>query len=125
MRFAHVTLCTEDLEGMAGFWRRYFGATIGEPRHSEHQQGLVSRLAALPAGPHRTDDHAFVARLDTARRVRWDRVAVSVGSEAAVDALAGRLKRDRFEVAPPRRTGCGQYETMVRAPGGVQIAITT
>ena len=101
-------------------------ATIGESRHSEQQQGLVSRLAALPYGDYiELMTMPWLARLGTARRVGWDRVAVSVGSETAVDALAARLRQDPFEVAPPRRTGCGRYEAMVRAPGGVPIAITT
>ncbi|MDR6530219.1 lactoylglutathione lyase [Caulobacter rhizosphaerae] len=125
MRLAHVALWTEDLEGMARFWRLYFKAEVGEAYHSRRQPGFVSRFATLPGGEQvELMSMPWLARLDTAKRVGWDHVAVAVGSEAAVDAMVARLRRDRFEVSPPRWTGDGFYEAVVRAPGGVPIEIT-
>ena len=65
----------------------------------------------------------WLAGLDTARRVGWNHVAVSVRSETAVDALVAQLKSDRLDASLPRRTGDDVYEAVVRAPGGVPIEI--
>lgn len=125
MKLAHVALWTEDLERMAHFWEHYFGAVIGEPYRSRRQAGFVSRFATLPDGDQiELMTSPWLTRLDTAKRVGWDHLAVSVGSEAAVDVLVAKLKADRFEVSDPRWTGDGFYEAVVRAPGGVPIEIT-
>lgn len=124
MKLAHVSLWTEDLDAMALFWRRYFDAVVGEPRRRHKPPGALSRLVALPNGDQiELMTAPWLAGLDTARRVGWAHVAISLGSEAAVDALAVRLKRDRFEVGPAHRTGEGGYEAVVRGPGGVSIEI--
>jgi lactoylglutathione lyase len=125
MKLAHVALWTDDLEGMTDFWRRYFQAAIGEPYRSENQPGFVPRFATLPDGGQvELMARPRLCELDATRRVGWDHLAISVGSEPAVDALVARLRSDGVGVTVPRRTGDGFYEAVVCAPGGVPIEIT-
>jgi lactoylglutathione lyase len=52
-------------------------------------------------------------------------LAFSTGSEAAVDALTGRLRQDGYRVVDgPRRTGDGYYESAVLDPDGNRLEIT-
>jgi lactoylglutathione lyase len=57
-------------------------------------------------------------------RVGWAHVAVSVGSIAAVDALAARCAADGSLLAPPRRTGDGFHEAVIAMPDGTPVEIT-
>jgi lactoylglutathione lyase len=51
-------------------------------------------------------------------------VALAVGDEAAVDALAARFTADgRKPIDGPRRTGDGYYECVVRDPEGNRVEI--
>ena len=52
-------------------------------------------------------------------------LAISVGSEQAVDSLTARLRQDGYRVVgEPRRTGDGYYESVVLDPDGNRVEIT-
>lgn len=52
-------------------------------------------------------------------------LAISVGSEAKVDALTQELADDGYEILDgPRRTGDGYYESVALDPDGNRIEIT-
>ena len=52
-------------------------------------------------------------------------LAISVGSDNAVDELTNRLREDGHEVVDgPRRTGDGYYEGVALDPDGNRIEIT-
>lgn len=52
-------------------------------------------------------------------------LALSTGSEAAVDELTARLVNDGYRrLDGPRRTGDGYYESVVLDPEGNRIEIT-
>jgi len=52
-------------------------------------------------------------------------VGISLGSEAAVDALSARLVAEGLLIAAPRHTGDGFYEAVVQDPEGNFVEITS
>ena len=126
MRLAHVALWTTDLDAAAAFWSDYFGAEVGDLYESRNRPGFRSRFAKLPdgggielmAGP-------WVEAAPPAERTGWDHIAISLGSEAAVDALAGRCAAEGVLISGPRRTGDGFYEAVIAAPDGIRVEITS
>lgn len=125
MRLAHVALWTLDLEAVALFWQRTFGAEVGEVYESRNRPGFRSRFARLPdGGAIELMTGPWVEAASPAERVGWDHVAVSLGSEAAVDALAARCKAEGTLLSGPRWTGDGYYEAVIAAPDGTRVEIT-
>jgi lactoylglutathione lyase len=60
-----------------------------------------------------------------AERMGLTHVAISLGSEQAVDELTARLRSAGIAVLDgPRRTGDGYYESVVLDPEGNRIEIT-
>jgi len=58
-------------------------------------------------------------------RAGYAHIAISVGSRAAVDALASRMRGGGVRVqSGPRVTGDGYYESVVEDPDGNLIEIT-
>lgn len=127
MRIAHTALWTRDIDAAAAFWVEYFGATVGEPYHSQRRPGFISRFVQLPAGADQielmtgpwlpTDPHD--------ERIGWDHIAISLGDRVAVDALADRCKAAGYLKSGPRTTGDGFYEAVITMPDGTPVEITT
>jgi lactoylglutathione lyase len=123
VRVEHVALWALDLERVCAFYVEQLGAVAGEPYVSE-AKGFRSRFLSWGEG----------ARLEVMRRedVRgrqegagWAHVALSLGSEAAVDEAAARLAAAGVEVVDgPRRTGDGYYECVVLDPEGNRVELT-
>ena len=119
-----MALWARDLETVAAFYARWFGARLGE-RYENARKGFASRFLEFDGG----------ARLEVMTRVDVDargageqlglaHIAIVVGNEAAVDALAERLAADGVAVVDgPRRTGDGYYECVVRDPEGNRVEI--
>lgn len=126
MRLAHVALWTRDLDAAAAFWARTFDAEVGALYESRNRPGFCSRFVRLKdggaielmAGP-------WVEAVAPAERVSWDHIAVSLGSEAAVDALADRCRAEGCLLSAPRWTGDGFYEAVITAPDGTRVEITS
>jgi lactoylglutathione lyase len=124
IRVEHVGLWVRDLECVTAFYEAYFGARIGD-LYENPRKGFASRFLEFDGG----------ARLEVMRRtdmiepgadhqLGWAHLAIRVGDEAAVDALAGRLAAAGFPpVDGPRRTGDGYYECVVRDPEGNRVEI--
>ena len=125
MRIEHVALWVRDIDGVAAFYARYFQARIGA-RYENPRKGFQSRFLEFGSGAR----IEVMARSDvTAQRagetLGFAHVAISVGDEAAVDALAARFRAEGVALLDgPRRTGDGYYECVVADPEGNRVEVT-
>lgn len=125
MRIEHVALWARDLETMTEFYVRWFGASAG-PRYENPRKGFASRFLEFSGG----------ARLEVMTRTGIDtraaqeqlglaHIAIAVGDEAAVDALAAAFRAAGIALLDgPRRTGDGYYECVVADPEGNRVEVT-
>jgi lactoylglutathione lyase len=126
VRVEHIGVWVADIDRVAAFYVEYFGAEVGE-LYRNPRKGFESRFLRFGGGARLE----LMTRQDVTQRATNEQlglahVAVSIGDEAAVDALAARMRADG--VTPdsgPRRTGDGYYECVVRDPEGNRIEITT
>ena len=127
-RIEHVALWTHDLPRMRDFYVTYFGARAGVDYRNEARDfdscflefDGGARLEIMRSGWLDLADAAAGAQ-----RRGLTHLAISVGSEAAVDALTRRLAGDGYPVLDgPRRTGDGYYESVVLDPDGNRVEVT-
>jgi lactoylglutathione lyase len=125
MRIAHTALWTRDIAAAARFFETYFDATVGEPYHSKTRVGFTSRFAHLPSGDDQIELMSGPWVTDAAgESVGWDHIAIALGSEGAVDALAERCRLAGCLRSGPRWTGDGFYEAVILMPDGGSVEIT-
>lgn len=125
MKIHHVALWTDDLERLVAFWRTRFGAEAGAPYVSRNQPGFVSVGLRLEDGPFlELMTHAELASRPAGRPVGYAHIALSLGSEAAVDATARDAAGAGELVSGPRWTGDGFYEAVLKDPDGNLVEIT-
>ena len=124
-RLEHVALWVRDVERVAAFYAQYFDARIGD-RYQNPRKGFQSRFLAFASGARlevmaRTD----VDTRGTGEALGFAHVAIAIGDESAVDALAARFRADGVAVLDgPRRTGDGYYECVVLDPEGNRVEVT-
>lgn len=125
VRLEHVGLWVRDLDGVAAFYEKYFGARVGG-LYQNPRKGFESRFLEF-AGGARLE---VMRRTDVTTRAADEQlglahVALAIGDEAAVDALAARFRADGTPpLDGPRRTGDGYYECVVRDPEGNRVEVT-
>lgn len=125
MKLAHIALWTRELDAAAVFWQTVFGATVGAPYRSQRRPGFVSRFAVLPGGVQiELMTGPWIDAEPVSERSGWDHVAISLGSQEAVDAMAARCRREGRLVSGPRTTGDGFYEAVLAMPDGTRIEVT-
>ncbi len=128
MHIAHLAIWAKDLENLKTFYERYFGAQAGA-KYRNAQKQLQSYFLTFASGArlelmHRPDIPPM-ARQSVQEFLGYAHLAMSVGSEAAVDALTMRLVNDGYQrLDGPRRTGDGYYESVVFDPERNRIEIT-
>lgn len=124
----HVAIWTKNLEQLKEFYQTYFQARPGEKYTNPAKQyesyflvfdsGARLELMRMPSIPDSTNN-VFTQFTGIVH------LAVAVGSEAAVDALTERLRRDGHRiVGEPRHTGDGYYESVALDPDGNRLEIT-
>jgi lactoylglutathione lyase len=128
MRIEHLAFWTDDIDRCTAFYVTYFGATAGE-RYHNRSKGFESVFLSFADGARleimRTTTLAPVVAEPGAQRMGLTHFAVSLGSDAAVDALTARLQADGFPILDgPRRTGDGYYESVTLDPDGNRIELT-
>jgi lactoylglutathione lyase len=126
-RLDHAAMWTQDLERLAAFYAKYFGAIPGT-RYVNEAKGFESRFLSFAGGARL--ELMCSSRLEPVRhakgvqRMGLTHLALSVGSPQGVDALTQRLREDGFEVVDgPRHTGDGYYESVILDPDGNRIEI--
>ncbi len=127
VRLEHVGMWVRDIDAVAAFYARYFGARVGS-LYRNPSKGFESRFLEFGNGARLE----LMRRADIGERRAGDQlglahVALTVGDESAVDELARRLDADGFPaIDGPRRTGDGYYECVIADPEGnrVEIAAT-
>jgi lactoylglutathione lyase len=126
MKIEHVAIWTNDLERMRTFYETCFGATAGPRYHNPAKQfssyflsfdgGARLELMQIPDLP---------GGAGSAHAIGYAHLALSVGSQTAVDTLTARLQADGTPILDgPRTTGDGYYESVIADPDGNRIEIT-
>ncbi len=127
-RIDHVAVWTSDIERLADFYGRYFGAAVAAS-YRNPARGFESRFLSFDGGA-RIEVMSSARLTQTvpepgAERFGLTHLAISVGSEARVDQLAAILRADGYAIVDgPRRTGDGYYEAVVLDPDGNRVEIT-
>jgi lactoylglutathione lyase len=124
VRIEHVGVWVRDIDVVAAFYAKYFGARVGT-LYQNPRKGFESRFLAFDSGARlEIMKRGDVGERASAEQLGLAHVALTVGDEAHVDALAARFIADGM--APesgPRRTGDGYYECVVRDPEGNRVEI--
>jgi lactoylglutathione lyase len=126
-RISHVALWTHDIERLAAFYARHFGAAVGE-RYVNAARGFSSRFLTFEEGARlELMSRAQLPPADPpgSERMGLTHLALSVGSERRVDELTAQLRGAGCAVVgEPRRSGDGYYESVVLDPDGNRIEIS-
>ncbi len=129
MKIEHLAMWVRDLDRMRLFYETYFGATAND-QYTNFRKGFSSYFLSFPdAGPRLElmqmpgiKDHQADG---VVQYMGYTHIAISVGSEAAVDALTDWLRIEGYTVVDgPRRTGDGYYESVVLDPEQNRVEIT-
>lgn len=119
-----MALWAGDLEAVCAFYVDHLGATAGELYVNEGK-GFRSRFLSWGDGARLEVMHRAGLELARPGTAGWAHVALSLGSEPAVDEAAARLSAAGVEVVEgPRRTGDGYYECVVLDPEGNRVELT-
>jgi lactoylglutathione lyase len=127
-RIEHIALWVEDLGALSAFYASAFGAQVGA-RYANTSKGFESCFLTFECGTRvelmTTTRLAPVRHAPGTERMGLTHLAISLGSETAVDELTKRLRSEGVTVLDgPRRTGDGYYESVVLDPEGNRIEIT-
>jgi lactoylglutathione lyase len=127
-RIEHIALWVDDLDALGAFYAQTFGAQVG-PHYVNAAKGFDSCFLTFESGTRielmKTTRLSPTRHAPGVERMGLTHLAISLGSEDAVNELTERLRSDGVTVLDgPRRTGDGYYESVVLDPEGNRIEIT-
>ena len=125
MKIAHIALWTRQLEQQARFWVSFFDGEINEKYCSQTNPGFESFFVKIGdnVAIELMTKPGLVALTADNNRTGWVHLAISVGGAENVDRLAKRADAQGILVSPPRTTGDGYYEAVIKDPDGNLIEI--
>jgi lactoylglutathione lyase len=128
MKIEHIAIWTNQLEQMRNFYENYFQARAGN-RYINPTKQIASYFLSFSSGARlelmTRLNVAEAATLAGSQSQENFHIAISLGSEAAVDLLTGQIQNDGYQVVDgPRRTGDGYYECVILDPDGNRVEIT-
>lgn len=123
-----MALWARDLERLCDFYSRTFGAKIG-PMYENKAKGFRSRFLSFGDGASIEVMASTALPLEQqepgSQRLGLTHLAISLGSELAVEDLAHQLRSQGLSVIDgPRRTGDGYYECVILDPEGNRVEVT-
>lgn len=120
-----MALWSTDPERLRDFYVRWFGA-IANDGYENPRKAFRSWFLRLGEGA-RLEVMQVPALAPAAQQpaVGYAHIALSLGSEPAVDELTARLRAAGIPIVDgPRRTGDGYYESVALDPDGNRIELT-
>ena len=125
MKIAHIALWTRQLEQQARFWVSFFAGEINEKYYSQTNPGFESFFVKIGdnIAIELMTKPGLVALTADNNHTGWVHLAISVGGAENVDRLAKRADAQGILVSPPRTTGDGYYEAVLKDPDGNLIEI--
>jgi lactoylglutathione lyase len=128
MRIEHVAIWTNDIERLANFYARYFGA-VTSTKYVNAVKQFESRFLTFGSGARielmRTTKLIPQAMVPGAERMGLTHLAISTGSKHIVDELSEKLRANGTPILDgPRQTGDGYYECVVLDPDGNRVELT-
>jgi len=125
VRIEHAALWVRDLDGVADFYVRHLGARAGDPYRNQ-AKGFASRFLTFSSGARlEIMTRSGIDTRAATESLGYAHLALAVGGEAEVDALAQALRTAGVRIVDgPRRTGDGYYEFVALDPEGNRVEIT-
>ena len=125
MKITHIALWTRQLEQQARFWVSFFDGEINEKYCSQTNPGFESFFVKIGdnIAIELMTKPGLVALTADNNHTGWVHLAISVGGAENVDRLAKRADAQGILVSPPRTTGDGYYEAVIKDPDGNLIEI--
>lgn len=128
MHIEHIALWARDIETLKGFYVRYFGACASD-RYENPLKQYQSYFVTFADGARlelmqRADVFDRPPAFPPQQFIGYAHLAISVGTESAVDQLTAQLVADgHTKLSGPRHTGDGYYESAVLDPEGNLVEI--
>ncbi len=125
MKIAHMALWTQDLEQQACFWVSFFDGKINEKYRSKTNLGFESYFVKIgeEIAIELMTKPGLIGQQSDNNRCGWVHLAISVGGNENVDAIALQAQEQGILVSGPRTTGDGYYEAVIKDPDGNLIEI--